>query len=464
MFRFGECGDRDDGLAGESISLDPNLLTIILGLLVTVDVPFMAQPNQETTMLENYFCAPKTLRRLRVGLSGPHIDSFADGLEHDGYAHASAVRYIRAAAHFGFFVQRKGEAFADTDASTLDAFGRHFPRCRCPQSNGGTTGYHARFGVKLFYRHLVLLGICRNRPVVDECGAESELVIGFRDWLRVHRGARKPTIRLYSLGATELVNALGTNVASWNVQAVRAFLLARAEQCGAPTAQKLITSLRAFLRYLNFVGASRDDLALAVPEIASWRLARLPRCLSEEELSRVIATSDGTTPGRLRDRAILLLLSRLGLRAADVAQIRFNDIDWNNGTLQVAGKGRYQVRLPLPQDVGDALLRYLDSRPKVGQFDQVFLRSIAPVAPFGSGDGVSGVVKHALRRAGVESSAKGAHLLRHTAATEMLRNGVPLDQIGLVLRHRSIDMTAYYAKVDVALLRSVAQAWPGVKS
>jgi integrase len=157
-------------------------------------------------------------------------------------------------------------------------------------------------------------------------------------------------------------------------------------------------------------------------------------------------------------------LSRLGLRAGDVAQLRLADIDWSNGTLQVTGKGRYQVRLPLPQEVGNALLRYLDCRLQVGDSDRVFLRSIAPSTPFASGDGVSSVVKHALRRAGVDAPVKGAHLLRHTAATEMLRHGVPLDQIGLVLRHRSIDMTAYYAKVDVALLQSVAQPWPGVIS
>lgn len=140
-------------------------------------------------MLDNYFCAPKTLRRLRAGLSGPYIDSFADSLELDGYARASAVRYLRAAAHFGCFVRRKGGVLANADACTLDAFGRHFPRCRCPQSNGGTTGYHAAFGVKLFHQHLVQLGVCKNHVIVDAHGAEPALVVAFRDWLRVHRGA-----------------------------------------------------------------------------------------------------------------------------------------------------------------------------------------------------------------------------------------------------------------------------------
>ncbi len=415
-------------------------------------------------MLNKYFCAPKTLRRLRTGLSGPYVDSFADSLDLDGYSPASAVRYLRAAAHFGWFVHRKGGVLASADACTLDAFGRHFPRCRCPQSNGGATGYHAVFGVKLFHRHLVQLGVCQRQVVVDVHDAEPASVVAFRDWLRVHRGASAPTLQQYARGATELIGELGADVGSWNALAVRDFLLGRAAKCGAPTTQKLITSLRAFLRYLSFTGASCGDLALAIPTIASWRLARLPRCLSEDELARVIAACDGQAPGRLRDRAILLLLSRLGLRAGDVAQLRLTDIDWRNGTLQVTGKGRYQVRLPLPQDVGDSLLRYLDCRPRLDAADRVFLRSIAPCAPFASGDGVSSVVKHALRRAGIDTPVKGAHLLRHTAATEMLRHGVPLDQIGLVLRHRSIDMTAYYAKVDVALLRSVARPWPGVNS
>jgi integrase len=148
------------------------------------------------------------------------------------------------------------------------------------------------------------------------------------------------------------------------------------------------------------------------------------------------------------------------LRAGDVAQLRLQDIDWNRGTLQVIGKGRDQVRLPLPQDVGDAMLRYLERRPTISDTDYVFIRSIAPYRPLASGDGVSSVVKHALQRASIEVPDKGAHLLRHTAATEMLRYGVAREQAGLVLRDRSIGVTAYYAKADVVLLKQIAQPWP----
>jgi site-specific recombinase XerD len=413
-------------------------------------------------MLETYFSAPKTLLRLRGGICGPHIDAFADGLERNGYAPASAVRYIRAASHLGCFVQRKGHVLRDIDLNTLDSFSRHLRRCRCPHFKRGRISYHAHFGVKLFHHHLVGCGICPSEPVQNPTPTPA-LVTAFCDWFRTHRGVKEPTLRHYARGATDLLRTLGEDVSQWNAQAVRDFLLERASQCGTPTTQALITSLRAFLRFLTFRGESRDDLALAIPAVAHWRLARLPHCLSAEEVDRLIAACDGAEPGRLRDRAILLMLARLGLRAGDVAHLRLTDIDWNNGTLQVTGKGRYQVRLPLPQDVGDALLRYLECRPANLNTDHVLIRSIAPYRPFASGDGVSSVVRHALQRANINAPAKGAHLLRHTAATEMLRNGVPLDQAGLVLRHRSIDMTAYYAKADVGLLQQIAQPWPEVK-
>jgi site-specific recombinase XerD len=142
--------------------------------------------------------------------------------------------------------------------------------------------------------------------------------------------------------------------------------------------------------------------------------------------------------------------------------MRLADLEWESAALRICGKGRYEVRLPLPQDVGEAVIRYLQCRPSWVQSDKLFLRTIAPFGPLADGDGVSSVVKRALGRAGVKSPAKGAHLLRHTAATEMLRQGIPLEQIGLVLRHRSVDTTAYYAKVDTALLKPVAQPWPEV--
>src|SRR5262249_22872766 len=222
---------------------------------------------------------------------------------------------------------------------------------------------------------------------------------------------------------------------------------------------KMTTSLRAFLRYLAVEDRCQPGLHNAVPVYAHWQLADMPRYLSAEQVNRLISACDGDASARRRDRAIVLLLARLGLRAGDLAQLRLADIEWQTGSLRVTGKSRYEVRLPLPPDVGDAIAGYLACRPSC-RSDRVFLSTIAPCRPFQDGGGISSVVKRLMKRAGIVTPVKGAHVLRHTAATEMLRHGVPLEKIGLVLRHRGVDTTAYYAKADVALLKQVAQPWP----
>jgi len=413
-------------------------------------------------MLDTYLVAPKTLKRLRSGPSGVFIDDFADALERDGYSAASAIRYLRAADHLGRFMLAHGGTLAETGPQTPEIFFRHLPTCTCPEAKGGKTNHHVYFGAKRFREYLIEIGVCQdNKPSIAQI-REPAIVGGFRRWLQKHRGAKEPTIRLYCRDATVMLKVLGNDVNQWDPKQIRTFLLNSACSCGAGTAEKRVTSARAFLRYLGVQGLCRAGLDQAVPSLAHWRLATLPRCLSADEVDRLIAACDGDSCGRLRDRAIVLLLVRLGVRAGDLANLRISDIEWETGTLRVSGKGRYEVRLPLPQDAGEALLGYLESRPRVAGGGHVFVRNIAPFKSYISGDCVSSVVKRALKRAKVSSPAKGAHLLRHTAATEMLRHGLPLDQIGLVLRHRGIDTTAYYAKVDVALLRQIAQPWPEV--
>ncbi len=160
-----------------------------------------------------------------------------------------------------------------------------------------------------------------------------------------------------------------------------------------------------------------------------------------------------------RDRAMVLLLARLGLRASDVVGLRLGDIEWERGRLRVVGKGRRETRLPLPQDVGDAVHDYLRAERPATATDYVFLTTRAPVGPIRTG-GLQSVVCRLIERAGVQTSSRGAHVLRHSLATRMLREGATLDTIGAVLRHRDVNTTAIYAKVDVGLLRQVAQPWP----
>jgi site-specific recombinase XerD len=407
-------------------------------------------------MLETYFPAPKMLKHLRSGPGGPYVDGFADLLERAGYSPAIAVRYLRAAAHLGHFVHEQGGTLACID---LTAFSEHLRTCRCPRHKGGRRNHHTVFGAKHFRDFLVAAGVCQPAATVPE-PPEPELVAHFKHWLRKHRGAADPTIRLYARDARSFIAALGEDPCRWNAAGIRSFLMERAGQSGRATLEKLVTSLRVFLRYLAAQGKCQADLNKAVPGYACWHLAEMPRYLTAEQVNSLTTACDGDSPGRRRDRAILLLLVRLGVRAGDVAQLRLADIEWETGSLRVSGKSRCQVRLPLPQDSGDAILAYLECRPSACKSDYVFLRNIAPFRPLLNGGSVSSIVKHLMKRAGVVSPVKGAHALRHTAATEMLRHGVPLEKIGLVLRHRSADTTAYYAKADIAALKQVALPWP----
>ena len=318
---------------------------------VSVDAAIDGRSQTETNMLDIYFAAPKMLMHLRTGPSGPYLDGFAVALDRQGYSADTAVRYLRAAAHLGHVVARGGTIPSDID---LTVFSEHLRSCRCPRALGGRRNHHTIFGARLFRQHLVEIGVCRSAASASQ-PAEPFLVADFKAWLRKHRGASDPTIKLYARDASLLVAALEDDPERWEPAAIRSFFMDRARQCGNRTVEKLTTSLRAFLRYLAVTGRSRAGLDEVVPGYARWRLADLPRYLSTEQVSRLIAACDGEVVTRQRDRAIVLILVRLGLRAGDVAQLRLDDIEWDTGSLRVSGKSRYEVRLPLPQDVGDAI-------------------------------------------------------------------------------------------------------------
>ena len=412
-------------------------------------------------MLDKYLKTPKTIQRLRSGPSGPHIDGFAATLKERGYSYTTACKYLRSASHLGWFVRHRKGTVDSINDKTLVAFRRHLTRCRCPLRYGGKAIHHTQYGAKLFVTYLRDIGVIERQSAKRTNETELPVIVAFRQWLQTHRGAAEATLRQYCRGAAQLLDQLGSDTSRYDAKGVRDFFQRRASQISRSSAEKLVTSLRAFLRYLSVHENCQPGLDRAIPTVASWRLASLPRCLTATQVQRVLDSCDGDSDRAIRDRAIVLLLARLGLRAGDVAGLRLSDIDWQNGTVLVAGKARYEVSLPLPQEVGDAILKYLQCRPRV-ETDRVFVATIAPFQPFQRGDSVSSVVSRAMKRAGVQSARKGAHILRHTAATEMLRQGCSLYQIGSVLRHRTIDTTAYYAKVDVALLQQVAQPWPEV--
>ena len=268
-------------------------------------------------MLEIYFSASKLLGHLRSGPSGPYLDGFAAALERQGYSAGTAVRYLRAAAHLGHVVARQGALPSDID---LAVFSEHLCTCRCPRAMGGRRNHHTVFGARLFRQHLVDIGVCYSAAAALQ-HPEPYLLAQFKVWLRKHRGASDRTIKIYARDATHLMAALGDEPEGWEPAAIRSFFLDRASHCGNGTVEKLTTSLRAFLRYLAVKGRCRAGLADVVPGYAHWRLAGLPRYLVAEQVNRLIAACDGEVVARRRDRAIVLLLARLGLRAGDVAQL-----------------------------------------------------------------------------------------------------------------------------------------------
>jgi integrase/recombinase XerD len=286
-------------------------------------------------------------------------------------------------------------------------------------------------------------------------------LVGFRVWMTRHRGATQRTIDRYEDLIGRMLPALGSDPVGYDAGLVRQVLLGEVRQRSHAYAKSFVSALRAFLRFLVAQGRCRPYLDRAVPTIREWKLSALPRYLEANDVDRVIASCDRSKPHGVRDRAVLLLLARLGLRAGDIVAMRPDDLDWEAGTVRVRGKGHKEVRLPLPQDAGEALAEYLVSARPSSHHERVFLCANAPVRPFATSAVVSTIVRFAIERAGLtDPPSKGAHLLRHSAATAMLRSGASLDAIATVLRHESSDMTAYYAKVDLELLQLVAQPWP----
>lgn len=408
-------------------------------------------------MPSQLFKSDTRIRALRDEPDGPLVESFARALSEAGYAAITARRHFRAAKYFIDWAHRHGTWVDELNEQSLAGFNRHLSRCRCSHY-GHTNQLRVVHGARLFLTYLQddrIIALHAKPPVHDPA-----LLSAFCDWMRQQRGPTDLTLHQYSIYIRELLGRLGERPSCFDARRLRAFVLERSHSWGPAVAQKCTTALRMFLRFLIAEGKCAVGLDAAIPTPAHWRLASLPRYLQSEEVERLIVSSDQASAVGWRDRAILLLLARLGLRAGDIVHLRLSDIDWKGAWIHVCGKGRRHTRLPLTQEVGDAIVTYLNKGRPRANTDTLFIRCRAPFCAFSSST-VSHIVDKALRRAGVRRPSRGAaHLLRHSLATSMLRQGASLEDIAPVLRHRSIETTQIYAKVDIMALRQIAQPWP----
>lgn len=437
------------------------MLRIGLTALVAWEAP--KTTSTEDVMLTHYYQSGQFLVRRFDDLAGAHLERFAQELYDAGYARTTACRHLRAAQHVLYWTGHKGIAVADLDDTVIQRFEHHLPRCRC-RSYGRRDRSLVR-GVRLFVDSLRGNGVVHTSNAKSVGQPPSVLLAAFQQWMRDNRNISEPTLYNYGLGVADLLQTLGENPQNFDALRLREFVLKRSQQCGIAKVKQMVTALRAFVRFLAAEGHCPAGLQAAIPSLAQWHLSDLPRYLQPEEVERVIAACNPSTVTGLRDRSIVLLLARLALRAGDIVTLQLADIDWTSATVRVSGKGRRETHLPLSQEVGDAIVGYLTKgRPKTDT-DRLFVRSRAPFRSFASHAAVSMIVAKAMRRAGVAPAARGAaHVLRHSAATTMLRRGASLYEVATVLRHRSTETTTIYAKVDVGALQQVAQPWPEVPS
>jgi len=409
-------------------------------------------------MLEYFFSDTATLLRFRDGSVGPFLDGFAGLLFAQGYKRLTGRVVLRSARHLGEWAARHGVGVADFDDEVIARFERVVRARRGRQFGGRKRGFHEAPGhARRFLHYLREVDGVPAAPVAPRAALTAE----YAAWMRDRQGLAAATIAAQLRVVDALLGATGDDPARLDVTSVRTFVLDHVQRHSPSSPGGVTTPVRGFIRYLVAQGRCAVTLVGAVPVMHEWKQARLPQYLTAVDVERVIAGCSSGDDVSVRDRAMLLLLARLGLRGSDVRMLQLDDLDWRRGRIRVAGKGRRETFLPLPQDVGDAILAYLRVRQST-QTDRVFLRKGAPVQPLSSG-GLKNAVERAIRRAGVQAPAYGTHLLRHSLATRMLREGATLDLIGAVLRHRDLDSTAIYSKVDVEQLRHIAQPWPGTE-
>ena len=397
------------------------------------------------------------MKSLRSTPLEPYTCGFHDYLSSQGYSENRLALHLRHMDHLGRWLDEQGVDPGNFSQSHVEAF-LFVRRAAHP--------YLSRLslrGLAPLLDYLRRIDLLPEPPPSVPATPVDQLLKEFNDYLRRERGLADDTVAHYHHTASRFLvqRAARLNaedgVGNLEPQEVAAFVLAEAEGLKSSSRQSVV-ALRALLRFLHADGRVSASLIAAVPAAAGWHGGELPRALEPDQVERLLASCDRGTPSGLRDFAMFTVLWRLGLRAAEVAKCSVGDVDWRAGEILIHGKGNRQEKLPLPVDVGQALVDYVCRGRPESRCQALFLQKTAPYGPV-TRNVVSQAVRQSCQRAGLPPV--GAHRLRHTAATEMLRAGSSLAAIGEVLRHRDLTTTAIYAKVNRNALRALARPWPG---
>lgn len=407
-----------------------------------------------------FHASPEKLCRFQSGPFGKHIQGYAALLCQLGYASETGWAKIRMVSEFGHWLDQKHIGIEMLDEQQVAVFvEKRFEKVKRREGEKAT--------LDLFLKHL------RQTHAIPACQPQTRqtpsdsLIQNYRRFLLEERNLGPETVNGY-ISAVARFLAHRFKGGKVEVEKLRAndiisFVMHDSTTRGRRASQLATTALRSLFRFLLQDRQIGSDLARAVPAVAGWRLSELPRYLESAQVEMLLKCCDRRRKAGKRNYAILLLMARLGLRAGEVARLALEDIDWSAGELCIRGKGARIDRLPLIQPVGEAIADYLRKARPPCSSRCVFIRVKAPYAGFSCPpNGICCLVRRALKEAKLNPPHKGAHILRHSLATRMLSNGASMSQIGRVLRHKSIQTTEVYAKVDLNALRRLAQPWPGV--
>lgn len=392
--------------------------------------------------------------RRKSGVLAGEVEPYRAWLLAHGYREGSVRALLRSVSQLGVWLQEQGKPSAPIDPADV----REMFAARRRLGRHGVPGGP---GIDRFLTFLIERGLLAQ-GAAPEPSSLQVLMTSFRDWMVRERGLAPGTVTRYERTAERFLTEQALrgdvlDVAGLSGADLNAFLLRECARVSAGSAKGRVAELRALLRFLYLEGLIPLQLGGAVPPVGGWRLATIPPLVSAQEVQRVVDSCDTASTVGVRDRAIMLLVARLGLRSVEVARLELDDLDWRHGELMVRGKGRREDRLPLPTEVGEALSAYLTGRGRVPGSRRVFLTCRAPSGPIRA-DLVNDVIERGCKRSGLAQF--GPHRMRHALAGELLRQGVGLVTISQVLRHQDLATTAVYAKVDLSTLRRVAQPWP----